>query len=387
MASGVVGVAPVANGRDVSPSERAGIFDDIEVVAGLKPVPVPQGGGDGHLALAVETAGAVAGYATEAQPTVGCMDGSALSAVHHHVRAGHASPLHAAMPEVVVRVLGPVDVLGAARPLARAWTLDLAVYLGMHPRGSAAEAWTTALWPDRLPASPTRHSTVSALRRSLGRDSGGHDHLPRGGGTLRFAPSVTTDWERFSALTADGSHPAAWRGALDLVRGRPFDGLRAPDWTVLEGFGAQVSDAVVRLALRLAEDALARGDPEAAERAARRALLASPYDERLYRLLMRAADQQGNPGGVESAMAELLCVVGEGRSRPAGRGAPSESIARVHPATAELYRQLSLRTGTGAGTRIGTGAGTRTGTGAGTRTGTRPRSTGVGRGRIDLVDW
>lgn len=278
------------------------------------------------------------------------------------------------MPEVVVRVLGPVDVLGAARPLARAWTLDLAVYLAMHPLGSTTEAWTTALWPDRLPADPTRHSTVSALRRSLGRGSGGHDHLPRGGGTLRFAASVTTDWERMSALAADGTHPAAWRGALDLVRGRPFDGLRAPDWTVLEGFCAQVSDAVVRLALRSAEDALARDDPEAAERAARRALLASPYDERLYRQLMRAADQQGNPGGVESAMVELLCVVGEGRPRPAGRVAPpepSDPIARVHPETAKLYRQLSRRAGPAAGPR----------------TGTRPRSTGVGRGRIELVDW
>lgn len=294
----------------------------------------------------------------------GYMDSSPLPAGHHAA--------HAAVPEVVVRVLGPVEVLGAARPLARAWTLDLAVYLAMHPRGSTTEVWTTALWPDRLPADPTRHSTVSALRRALGRDSCGHDHLPRCSGYLRLASSVTTDWERFTALAEDGTHPAAWQGALDLVRGRPFDGLRAPDWTVLEGIGAQVADAVVRLALRSAEDALARRDPEPAEHVARRGLLASPYDERLYRLLMRAADQQGNPGGVESVMAELLCVVGEGRPLAPGRSAPpSESLARVHPETASLYRRLSRRCSADADARSRS----------------RPRSTAVGRGRAELADW
>jgi DNA-binding SARP family transcriptional activator len=60
-------------------------------------------------------------------------------------------------------------------------------------------------------------------------------------------------------------------------------------------------------------------------------LLVSPYDERLYRMLMRAADLSGNPAGVESAMAELIRLVAE----------DVEPLDSVHPATMDLYRSLT----------------------------------------------
>ena len=59
---------------------------------------------------------------------------------------------------------------------------------------------------------------------------------------------------------------------------------------------------------------------------ARRGLLASPFDERLYRLLLRAADAEGNPAGVESVMTELLRLLGD-----------------AHPQTADLYLALTRR--------------------------------------------
>ena len=49
----------------------------------------------------------------------------------------------------------------------------------------------------------------------------------------------------------------------------------------------------------------------------------SPYDERLYRMLLRTADAAGNPGGVESVMADLVRVVAD----------EVEPIESVHPST------------------------------------------------------
>jgi len=242
-----------------------------------------------------------------------------------------------------VRVLGPVEVTGGARPFVRAGSLELVVYLAMHRRGVSTERWATALWPDRLPAAPTLHSTSSDARRALGRSVAGADHLPRRQGSLRLAQTVGCDRDRLVGL-AGSADPAAWRTGLSLVRGRPFEDLRWPDWTVLEGHAAATEDAVVRLATRLAEHELARGDGGAAEWAVRRGLSASPYDERLYRLLLQAADQQGNPAGVESAMAELIGLLGgagPAGGRPGGAFTTPGATGWVHPQTAALYRSLT----------------------------------------------
>ncbi len=250
----------------------------------------------------------------------------------------------------MVRILGPVDVVGAARPFRRAWTLDLVVYLAMHPGGVSGQTWPTALWPDRVVAEPTRYSTVSAARRALGQDAEGRDHLPRCAGRLRLGASVATDWAAFQqlALQDGAAGPRAWHRALGLVRGRPFEGLRAPDWPVLEGVEASVVDAVVQLTIRLADHLLALGDGRGAELAVRRGLAASPYDERRYRLLLAAADRQGNPGGVESAMDELIAVVGGrvARRRPAVP-LEAEALTWVHPETAAAYQALSRHHGAG----------------------------------------
>jgi len=256
------------------------------------------------------------------------------------------------VPEVVVAILGPVEVRGAARPFRRAPAFDLVVYLALHHRGASNDAWATALWPDRLMAAPTLHSTASAARRALGHGTLGLDHLPRSHGRLQLAPSVVTDWQQLRELAALGD-AAAWRAGLSLVRGRPFDGLRHGDWAVLEGVLCVVEESVVELALRLGEHELAAGSGRAAALAARAGLLASPYDERLYRLLLRAADLEGNPAGVERVMAELVQVVGgvpTGRHpRPIGTG----DLRVVHPDTAALYRSLSRRGVAGFGSGVG----------------------------------
>lgn len=263
-----------------------------------------------------------------------------------YARCSSAGSPHstAPLPEVSVRILGAVDVIGAARPFERAWTLELVVFLALHPRGAATATWTTALWPDGIVADATRHSTVSAARRALGRASDGTHHLPRSSGRLQLAPSVTSDWARFSALaSATGvGEESAWESALELVRGRPFDGLRSADWALFDGTRAAIEGAVVDVAMRLAERRIAAGDGRRAEHALRRALAVSPYDERLYRLLLRAADRQGNPAGVEAVMRELVSLLGSPLTgQPPRRDLARTDLDVVHPETAALY--LSLR--------------------------------------------
>ncbi len=251
------------------------------------------------------------------------------------------------LPEVVVRVLGPAEVIGAARPFRRAWCLELVVYLALHATGATAGSWTTALWPDQLPSAATRFSTVSEARRALGCASDGSDHLPHGVGHLRLAASVTTDWVRFRALAvAHGAAAAEARAcALELVRGPLLAGLRSVDWAVLEGLHAEMERSIVQLAIDVAEHHLDRGEGRGAELAIRRGLLVSPYDERLYRLLFLAADLQGNPAGVKSAMDELVRLVsGETVQQLHGsENSPVDPADWVHPETMDVYRSLSRR--------------------------------------------
>jgi DNA-binding SARP family transcriptional activator len=245
------------------------------------------------------------------------------------------------VPEVVVRVLGPVEIVGAARPFRRAWCTELVTYLALHPEGASTDAWTTALWPDRLASEATRFSTVSEARRGLGRASDGSDHLPHGVGRLRLTSTVTTDWAQFRSLAAARGPGAlaAWTAALELVRGAVLGGLRASDWTVLEGLSSAMEGAVVELAIDAAEQLLAVADGRGAERLLRRALRVAPYDERLYRLLFAAADRQGNPSAVESTMNELVQLLsGERRAvvrSPSCRRADLDEW--VHPETVAAY--------------------------------------------------
>ena len=102
---------------------------------------------------------------------------------------------------------------------------------------------------------------------------------------------------------------------------------------MLEGIIANIEAVVVDLACRYSEHCLEAQDASRAEWAARQGLRVSAYDERLYRVLMRAADAAGNPAGVESVMSELVHLVAE----------DVEPFDAVHPETLALYRKLSRR--------------------------------------------
>jgi DNA-binding SARP family transcriptional activator len=241
--------------------------------------------------------------------------------------------------EIDVALLGPVTIEGVTHRFRRSAARELVAYLALHRQGARNEVWVEALWPTRRVSEATVHSTVSDARHALGVDSAGRSRLLRHGRCLALADSVTSDVERFAEL-ASGRDSRSWRAALTLVRGLPFAGLGQSDWAIFDGTQAQVESMVVRTALKAADHALRRGEGARAEWMVRQAMLASPYDDRLYRALLRAADAQGNLAGLRAAMAELRALSGSGPFDPADDlGRWSETP--MHPQTEALYRELA----------------------------------------------
>ena len=243
--------------------------------------------------------------------------------------------------EISIGVLGPVAVDGAARPFRRSASLELVAYLSLHREGAASTEWPVAIWPDRAVSSATVHSTASDARRALGRAADGTWHLPHQGGQLRLSETVQTDVDRFAALESTGD-PDSVVEAMRLVRGRLFGGLRRADWAVLDGTEAAVERLVVCAALRAADRFMRADRADDAAWVVRRALVVSPYDERLYRALLRATALQGNRLALRATMTELLTLAGDVAAPRTGRGRNQNNPALtcVHPQTAELYRDL-----------------------------------------------
>lgn len=231
---------------------------------------------------------------------------------------------------VVVRILGPVQIVGSRFSLDRRKRLtELLVYLALHREGCSGEALTTAVWPDRRVPTQTVANRLSEARQLLGTTSTGEPRLRKVSGR-HILSDVTTDWDQFEAMSSADRDPSDWISALEMIRGRPFDGLSESGWALLEGFVATIEGQVTDVACRVALWQLDRGDPVAAERAVRRALMAAPWDERLYRMLMLANHASGNRTGVEATLRSLARVL-------EWSGDPVEG---VHPETAKLYRDL-----------------------------------------------
>lgn len=240
-------------------------------------------------------------------------------------------------------VLGPVRVHGAAAPFRRSASLDLAVYLALHRRSVRHAEWALALWPDRPVSAATVYSTASDLRRALGRSAGGTARVSRGS-ALRLHHTVGSDVEHLAELARSQDPDDACR-ALSLVRGPLLSGLRRADWAVFDGTKAAIESQVVRSAVRAAELLACNGRPDEAEWAVRRGLMVSPYDERLYRALLRATAAQGSRVRLHATMAELRgMAAGCDDEASWAQRAPTASTRpeRLHPRTTGLYRDLLL---------------------------------------------
>jgi DNA-binding SARP family transcriptional activator len=63
-------------------------------------------------------------------------------------------------------VLGRIDLAGAGR-IERSKSIELIVYLALHPQGVTPDELWEALWPDRPVNRGTLHTTVTAARTGL----------------------------------------------------------------------------------------------------------------------------------------------------------------------------------------------------------------------------
>ncbi len=247
-----------------------------------------------------------------------------------------APPATPRSPPIEVAVLGTVQVNGAPESFRHRRRLtELVAYLAMHPEGSTTDAFATALWPDRRVPLQTLANRLSEARRALGFATDGRPRL-RKRSSRHLIAEAETDWDRFRDLASEGCGADSWRRALALVRGRPFDGLDRGEWAHLEGFSATMEASVVSVACRLGDHSIGRGRPDLAHWAGLQGLLVSPWDERLYRLLMRAADGLGNRGGIDAALRSLARAL----------ELEGDPLVGIHPETSALYRSLISGKGT-----------------------------------------
>lgn len=221
---------------------------------------------------------------------------------------------------VEVRVLGPLEVHGAAGQAPRKQALDVLVHLAMHRRRPIpSDELFEAVWPSSGYNSRTLRNRVSEVRGYI---PPGVD-FTRGG--YQLPDLVQTDWQRFQALAQGDAH--AQRCALQLVRGRPFEGSTL-DWMHLEGHFAEMEAAIVDLALDVGQRALLAQQYDLAREACYAGLRGCPYDERLYRIGMEAAAAVGATAEVRELRRRLEMILEE------------EVDDDIQPATDELYRRL-----------------------------------------------
>jgi nucleoid-associated protein YgaU/DNA-binding SARP family transcriptional activator len=249
--------------------------------------------------------------------------------------------------EVLVKVLGEVEAvrLGGSAASGRSEDklvptrqkgLEAITYLSLREAAVDREDLELNLFPEGANAAKTVYNTVSAGRKLVGDDL----FPPTEGGRYELSDRVVTDYGLFCDLVAQADdtedvHKAAelLTEALGLVRGEPFTGVgRSYSW--VGPHRGMIVAQVVDAAEELAEVRLATGDWRLAEWAARQGLRAFPSDERMYRLLMRAARAAGNVPGVQRVFRELCEVLAD----PDVGVEPEDT---VHPETIALLEQLT----------------------------------------------
>ena len=179
---------------------------------------------------------------------------------------------------VSIAVLGPIDLHGCSYPSRG------------PPLATLPCTWRCTGKGRHTPSGPWRCGRIGL--------SPGHDPLDRLRRPARPA-SIAPVSSGFPAAGCSGfptMSPPTWRSfrvwprwrcrkplpGSRLVRGPLLAGLRRSDWVVLDGTEATLESLVVHTALRAWRALMATDQPDRAEWALRRALLVSPYDERLF---------------------------------------------------------------------------------------------------------
>lgn len=227
------------------------------------------------------------------------IDGSAAQPAP--VRSGDARAMPAMHGfKVLVRVMGPPDLVGELEPPERDKAIELACILSMHwNRPMSSEELRAGLWPGDIGepgvTAKSLMNTASILRRAIG-----PEHFPeaRRGTGYELGPCVGFDWRVFCELAEAAREPEekeTLRTALALVRGPPFQGVRAGTytWAWTEHLVSAIEAGIRKVAYRFCELSLSEGDPESAVWAALQALAVDPYDLTLWEWYLKASAFSG----------------------------------------------------------------------------------------------
>lgn len=195
-----------------------------------------------------------------------------------------------------IRVLGPVEILGATGALEAKRLAELTetvTYIYLQP-GKAENDFLADLWPTKRVADSTRHQRISRARKWLGAADDGTRYLPRANGadgSYTLEERITSDWAYIQQIA--GMHQNATNEqlaeALKLVRGTPFagGGRSRYRWSITIQY--RMTDTVLDLAHELAQRALDAGDIETTLWATQQGLLVESLHEQLWRYRLQAA--------------------------------------------------------------------------------------------------
>lgn len=248
-------------------------------------------------------------------------------------RPTETRPRHAA-PSLQVKVLGPVEITGAAEQLLPKQA-ELLLALALHaPVGVSNSGLCSLLGPDAdhpRPADSVRQ-LITRTRKRLGQAHDGQEYIIHLGSGI-YVPhgGLSLDWAVFSGLARRGRAERSredLRAAMALVRGEPF--ADCYHWWIDVGLIETMRAEIIDTAELLARLELAAGDPRGAAQAARAGLSAETAAEQLWRMLMRAEHEAGNPDGVTAAWTGCLDAIAE--IAPGGE---------PHPDTEQLFHQLT----------------------------------------------
>lgn len=217
------------------------------------------------------------------------------------IRDGQNPVAQASTPRV--HVLGPVTITGIETEGAsdrRRRHTELIAFLALNPGATSAQIDDVIGHGRRIDA-PRRNQDVSRARNWLGHAPDGRPYLPKltGHDDYRLDPAIRTDWDDFRilarhALATEQVDARDLRKALDLVRGRPFEGVPGDAYDWAEPLIAEMTAEIVDTAHILARIELDAGKLGLAKAATVAGLAADPCNEMLFRDAIEAAHRAGD---------------------------------------------------------------------------------------------
>jgi DNA-binding SARP family transcriptional activator len=206
-------------------------------------------------------------------------------------------------------------------------TRELLTFLAIHPDGVSRDSLGAALWPDSPPDRLTNalNTALSRLRRAVRAATANTitDIVLSGQGRYRLDPvTVDLDYTRFlqahtdrRTATTPEQRQTALRAMIDTYAGPLADGM-AMDWLepVREAMRRDAIDAVGALAR-----ALVATEPEQTLELLEIARAFDPFNELLYRDIMRLQARLGRPDAIPRTLALLTTRLGELDDQPSAQ--------------------------------------------------------------------